>query len=239
MTMENGICPDEIGAVRVKCPRRVSGSRFFAVYSPPGDHFFSKNPCISLQSVVEYHYPKINLRTWAPKSPRFFMMKGDKRMAKGGNTVQTVTALAEPIAAQLGVSLWDVRFLKEGASWVLRIFIDKAGGVSIDDCVDFTHAINPVLDEADPIEQAYCLEVSSPGLERELTRDAHFESAVGQKVKLRTIRPVDGERDFSGVLEAYADGVLTVRFPDESGLTLAKKETAWVKLDDFGGFDQE
>ncbi len=160
-------------------------------------------------------------------------------MAKGGNTVQAVTALAEPIAQELGVSLWDVRFLKEGATWFLRIFIDKEGGVSIDDCVDFTHAINPVLDEADPIEQAYCLEVSSPGIERELTRDAHFEACRGEKVKLRTIRPVDGVRDFSGVLEDYADGMITLRFPDESGLTLAKKETAFIKLDDFEGFDGE
>ena len=142
-------------------------------------------------------------------------------MAKGGSTVQTVCALAQPVADELGVSLWDVRFLKEGATWVLRIFIDKEGGVSIDDCVDFTHAINPVLDAADPIEQAYCLEVSSPGIER---------------IKLRTIRPVDGARDFSGVLEDYADGALTLRFPDGGGLTLDKKETAWVKLDDFEGF---
>ncbi len=157
-------------------------------------------------------------------------------MAKGGSTVQTVCALAQPVADELGVSLWDVRFLKEGATWVLRIFIDKEGGVSIDDCVDFTHAINPVLDAADPIEQAYCLEVSSPGIERELTREAHFEACRGQKIKLRTIRPVDGARDFSGVLEDYADGALTLRFPDGGGLTLDKKETAWVKLDDFEGF---
>ncbi|MBQ7597155.1 MAG: ribosome maturation factor RimP [Clostridia bacterium] len=157
-------------------------------------------------------------------------------MAKGGSTVQTVCALAQPVANELGVSLWDVRFLKEGATWVLRIFIDKQGGVSIDDCVDFTHAINPVLDAADPIEQAYCLEVSSPGIERELTRAAHFEACRGQKIKLRTIRPVDGARDFSGVLEDYADGVLTLRFSDGGALTLDKKETAWVKLDDFEGF---
>ena len=160
-------------------------------------------------------------------------------MAKGGNTVQTVTALAEPIAAQLGVSLWDVRFLKEGATWFLRIFIDRDGGVSIDDCVEFTHAINPVLDEADPIEQAYCLEVSSPGIERELTRDAHFEKFRGAPVKLRTIRPLDGVRDFSGVLEDYTDGMVTLRFPDGSGLTVAKKETAFIKLDDFEGFGSE
>ena len=119
-------------------------------------------------------------------------------MAKGGNTVGAVRAIAEPIAQSLGLSIWDVRFLKEGATWYLRIFIDKPGGVSIDDCVDLTHAINGPLDEADPIEQAYCLEVSSPGVERELTRDEHFAAYLDAPVKVRTIRPVDGVRDFAG-----------------------------------------
>ena len=72
-------------------------------------------------------------------------------MAKGGNTVAVVRELAKPIAEELGLEIWDVRFLKEGSQWYLRIFIDKEGGVSIDDCVDFTHAINKPLDEADPI----------------------------------------------------------------------------------------
>ncbi len=156
-------------------------------------------------------------------------------MAKGGNTVQAVTALAQPIAEKLGVSIWDIRFVKEGAGWYLRIFIDKDGGVSIDDCVDFTHAINDPLDEADLIEQAYCLEVSSPGIERELKRDEHFAACIGQPVKLRTIRPIDGEREFSGVLSGYADGVITLT-ADDAETTFDKKEVAWVKLDDFEGF---
>ena len=158
-------------------------------------------------------------------------------MAKGGNTVGTVRTLAEPVAQSLGLSIWDIRFLKEGATWYLRIFIDKPGGVSIDDCVDMTHAINPVLDEADPIEQAYCLEVSSPGVERELTRDEHFTAYLGEKIKVRTIRPIDGARDFSGVLEAYDDGQITLRTPDGAGLSFQKKEVSWVKVDDFEGFD--
>lgn len=157
-------------------------------------------------------------------------------MAKGGNTVKLVSEIVEPIAEQLGLEIWDVRFLKEGATWYLRIFIDKEEGVSIDDCVDFTHAINAPLDEADPIEQAYCLEVSSPGIERELTRDEHYEKCLGEKIKVRTIRPVDGERDFSGTLEAYDDGNITLRREDGSGITFTKKEASWVKLDDFEGF---
>ena len=157
-------------------------------------------------------------------------------MAKGGNTVNIVRELIEPIAKDMGLELWDVRFLKEGTTWYLRIFIDKETGVSIDDCVDFTHAINAPLDEADPIEQAYCLEVSSPGIERELTRDEHFEKCLGEKIKVRTIRPIDGERDFFGVLESFEDGNITLRREDGSGITFTKKEASWIKLDDFEGF---
>lgn len=154
-------------------------------------------------------------------------------MAKGGNTVKTVWEIVEPIANELGLRIWDVRFLKEGSSWYLRIFIDKDGGVSIDDCVDLTHAINDPLDEADPIEQAYFLEVSSPGVERELVRDEHFSAYLGEKIKVKMIRPVDGQREFSGVLSDYTDGNITIALEDGKGFTFTKKEASWVKLDDF------
>ncbi len=154
-------------------------------------------------------------------------------MAKGKNTVAVVWELVEPYAEQLGLKIWDVRFLKEGADWYLRIFIDKDGGVSIDDCVDMTHAINKPLDESDPIEQAYFLEVSSPGVERDLVRDEHFTAYVGEKIKVKMIRPVDGKREFSGILEDYNDGNITIRMSDESGFTFTKKEASWIKADDF------
>ncbi len=154
-------------------------------------------------------------------------------MAKGGNTVAFVKSIVEPIANEMGLEIWDVRFLKEGSQWYLRIFIDKEGGVSIDDCVELTRAISDPLDEGDPIEQAYCLEVSSPGIERELVKPEHFEKFIGAKVMVKTIRPVDGKRDFKGILESYDDGNITVRTEDESGLTFTKKEASWVKLDDF------
>lgn len=154
-------------------------------------------------------------------------------MAKDSNTVSAVRTIAEPIAQKLGLQIWDIRFLKEGTGWFLRIFIDKEGGVGIDDCVEMSRALNDPLDEADLIEQAYCLEVSSPGVERELVRDEHFQKYIGEKVKLKTIRPVDGKREFFGTLESYDDGMITVRFEDESGLSVNKKEVAWVKLDDF------
>lgn len=154
-------------------------------------------------------------------------------MAKGGNTVKTVWEIVEPIANELGLKIWDVRFLKEGSSWYLRIFIDKDGGVSIDDCVDLTHAINDPLDEADPIEQAYYLEVSSPGVERDLVRDEHFLGNIGEKIKVKMIRPVDGQREFNGTLSDYTDGNITIALEDGNGFTFTKKEASWVKLDDF------
>lgn len=155
-------------------------------------------------------------------------------MAAGkGNTVSRVYEIVAPYAQELGLDIWDIRFVKEGTDWYLRIFIDKDGGVSIDDCVDLTHAITKPLDDADPISQSYLLEVSSPGVERELVTDAHFDKYVGSNVMLRLIRPVEKVRDFSGRLKAYNNGVITLELPDGEELTVNRKETSYVKLDDF------
>lgn len=152
---------------------------------------------------------------------------------KGSNTVNVVWKIAEPIANELGYELWDVRFEKEGADWFLRVFIDKEDGISINDCVDMTHALDEPLDEADPIDQSYCLEVCSPGLERSLKRDSHFEKSIGKAVQLKTIRPIDGIREFKGVLESYDNGSLELVLEDGTKFVINKKETAYVKLDDF------
>ena len=116
--------------------------------------------------------------------------------SKGGNTVSVVSAIAEPVAKQLGLDLWDVRFEKEGASWYLRIFIDKKEGISIDDCEKMSKAVDPLIEEADPIDQSYFLEVCSPGIERELRRPEHFEKMSGREVCVRLFRPLeDGTRE--------------------------------------------
>ena len=91
------------------------------------------------------------------------------------NSAEKVYELIKDTVAAEGVGLWDVRFLKEGASWYLRVFIDKPEGISIDDCTNVSHAIDPIIDEADPIDVSYYLEVCSPGIERELTRRRHYE----------------------------------------------------------------
>lgn len=155
---------------------------------------------------------------------------------KGGSVVNAVWEIAEPIAKSLGVELWDVRFEKEGADYYLRIFIDKDGGVGIDDCVEMSHAIDEPLDKADPIATGYCLEVSSPGAERALTRDEHFMKYLGAKVTVKFIRPVDGARQHKGVLEGYDKGNITFLSSEGKEIVFNKKEASFVKLDDFEDF---
>lgn len=158
-------------------------------------------------------------------------------MAEKKNTVSVVWNIAKPIADSLGLILWDVRFRKEGANWYLRIYIDKEGGVSIDDCVNMSHAIEAPLDEIDPIEQSYNLQVSSAGIERDLVRDEHFKQYVGEKIMLKLPRAVDGQKEFHGILESYEDGKLTISCGEDKTLTVTKQETSWVRADDFPGFN--
>jgi ribosome maturation factor RimP len=161
---------------------------------------------------------------------------------KGGNTVEVVRKLAEPIAAGLGLSVWDVRFVKEGADWFLRIFIDKPGGVGIDDCEAMSRAIDKPLDELDPISQSYCLEVSSPGINRELTRPEHFAAYLNAAVQVRLIRPrEDGTRVLTGTLQDYKDGAITLRTDGGETIAFAQKDVSSVRLaeDDYVGGIEE
>ena len=124
-------------------------------------------------------------------------------MAKqsGGNTAQRVEALVRPTVEGMGLRLWDVVFEKEGPDWYLRVLIDKDGTMDTDTCAEVSHALDPILDEADPIDQSYYLEVGSPGLGRKLTRPEHYEQLKGQKIRAKLIRPnADGVRELAGIL---------------------------------------
>ena len=162
--------------------------------------------------------------------------KGWRDMAeekkKRGSTTDVVRVLAAPLAAELGLTLWDVTFTKEGADWYLRIFIDKPGGVSIDDCVDMMHAVNPVLDSEDPIPQEYTLEVSSPGINRKLTRPEHFEAFLEAPVHVKLIRPLEnGVRELEGILiDVLENGDFEIITDEETTVTFTKKECAAVHL---------
>lgn len=124
------------------------------------------------------------------------------------NAAERVYSLIKETVEAQGVELWDVRFVKEGASWYLRVFIDKPDGITIDDCTNVSHAIDPVIDEADPIDKSYYLEVCSPGIERELSRQAHFEKVIGGKIKIKLYKAIDGVKEFTGILKSCEENIV-------------------------------
>ena len=153
------------------------------------------------------------------------------------STIEVAARLAQPLLEELGLVLWDLRFEKEGSLWYLRYFIDKEEGVTIDDCERFSRAIDKRLDAADPIDQSYTLEVSSPGIERELTKDWHYEACMGLELSVRLIRPVDGVRDFVGTLTGYQDGAVTLLLPEDVEMTFQRGEASHVRV--YNDYTQE
>ncbi len=140
-----------------------------------------------------------------------------------------VQALAEPVAASLGLEIWDVEFVKEAGTRFLRVYIDKVEGVSIQDCEDFSRAMDPVLDEADPIPDSYVFEVSSAGAERVLKRPRDFERFLGSDVAVKLYQPVDGSKQYIGELSAYDDGDVTI-LQNGKPRTFSKSSVAQVRL---------
>ena len=142
---------------------------------------------------------------------------------------ETVMALAKPVVEAEGCELWDVEYVKEAGAWYLRVYIDKAGGVSIDDCEAVSRALDPVLDEADPIPTSYIFEVSSAGVERELKRPRDFEKFLGSQVEVRHYQPVEGAKAHTGTLRGYADGAVTIEI-NGAEKTYQKAQVAQVRL---------
>ena len=129
--------------------------------------------------------------------------------------IDKVEPLIAPAVEAQGVELYDLEYLKEGGDWILRLYIDKDGGVDLNDCERVSHAAGAVLDEHDPIKTAYILEVSSPGVERKLKKDAHFERYIGEKVSISLFKPVNGQKKYTGILKGLIDG--NVVLEDEQG----------------------
>lgn len=118
--------------------------------------------------------------------------------------------LLTPIVERFGVEIYDVEYVKEGSNWYLRAFIDKEEGVNINDCENVSRALSDALDTEDYIEDAYILEVSSPGLGRALKKDRHLEKSLGMEVEVRTYKAIDGQKEFSGILKAYDQETVTI-----------------------------
>ena len=155
-------------------------------------------------------------------------------MSKREDIEERTEKLLEPILKETGYDLWDVGYVKEGQEMYLRVYIDKSGGITIDDCVDVSRKLSDRLDEDDFIEDAYTLEVSSPGLGRKLVKDREFERSIGRDVDIRFYRPVDGTKETSGKLLAYDKESVTIE--ETSGKappapkSYAKSDIATVRL---------
>ena len=142
---------------------------------------------------------------------------------------QIVLELAEPVVQALGCSLWDVEYVREGSDYILRVIIDKEGGVDVSDCEAVSRALDPILDEKDPIPDSYQFEVSSAGLERALKRPEDFARFMGSPVTVKLYRPVNGMKEIPAVLRGYEDGRVTVQSGKET-VTFEKSQVALVRL---------
>ena len=143
--------------------------------------------------------------------------------------VQQVWELAQPVVEGFGLRLWDVEYVREGADWFLRLYIDKDGPVDISDCEKVSRAMDPILDEADPIPDSYVFEVCSAGCELTLKRPGDFAQFLGSKVLLKIYRPREGRKEFVGVLTGWEDGNTTLDV-DGTEMEFTKAETALVRL---------
>ena len=141
-----------------------------------------------------------------------------------------VLALAGPVAAECGCEVWDVEYVREAGQWFLRVYIDKPGGVSIDDCEAVSRALDPILDEEDPIPTSYVFEVSSAGAERVLKRPGDFERFTGEMVEVRHYQPVGGAKSHAGTLVSRTDdGTVTIAVNGEN-ISFPSAQVAQVRL---------
>lgn len=150
-------------------------------------------------------------------------------MSKSKTYESRTEDLLTPIVEKFGVSIYDVEYVKEGSDWYLRAYIDKDGGVDINDCENVSRALSDALDKEDFIAEAYILEVSSPGLGRTLKKDKHFEKSLGEEVEVKTYKPIDNCKEFAGILKAYDDKTVTIE-TDNTEICFAKSDIALVRL---------
>ena len=142
---------------------------------------------------------------------------------------EIVAGFARPVVEQHGCSLWDVEYVREGSDYFLRLYIDKEGGVDITDCETISRAVDPILDEKDPIPESYHFEVCSAGLERSLKRPGDFERFMGSPIMVKLYRPRNGLKEIPGILRGYEDGKVTAECGKEM-ITFEKSEVALVRL---------
>ncbi len=159
-----------------------------------------------------------------------FNMKEGYKMAKRDNYEKRTERLLEPILIENNFELYDVEYVKEGSNWYLRTFIDKEGGIDVEDCVLVSRELSDLLDKEDFIPDAYILEVSSPGLGRQLKKDKHFDRSIGEEVEIKLYRPIDKQKEWIGILISYNSDVLTLQIEEETQMDILRKDIAMVRL---------
>ena len=143
---------------------------------------------------------------------------------------QHTEELLEPIVTEHGFELVDVEYVKEAGTWYLRAYIDKPGGITVDDCEVVSRQFSDILDEKDYIEDAYIFEVSSPGLGRPLKKEKDFKRSMGEEVEIRTYRAIDRQKEFTGILKAYDNDTVTIAYEDDTEQVFNKSDIALIRL---------
>ena len=143
---------------------------------------------------------------------------------------QKTEELLEPIVTALGFELVDVEYVKEGGTWYLRAYIDKPGGITVDDCEAVSRKFSDILDEKDYIPDSYVFEVSSPGLGRPLKKEKDFRRSLGEEVEIRTYRAIDRQKEFTGILKAYDENTVTIAYEDDTEQTFERADIALIRL---------
>lgn len=152
------------------------------------------------------------------------------RLSRREEYEQKTEELLLPILEKYGFELWDVEYVKEGSNWYLRAYIDKPGGIMVDDCEVVSRELSDLLDEKDFVEGAYILEVSSPGLGRPLKKERDFERSIGEEVEIRTYRAIDRQKEFTGILKVYDKDTITIEYEDGTEGQFSRSDVALVRL---------
>lgn len=151
-------------------------------------------------------------------------------MTKREEYEQKTEELILPILQEYDFELVDVEYVKEAGIWYLRAYIDKPGGITVDDCEAVSRRFSDILDEKDYIEDSYIFEVSSPGLGRPLKKEKDFQRSLGEDVEIRTYRPIDGQKEFEGALKAFDKNTVTIAYEDDAEQIFQRSEIALIRL---------
>ena len=158
------------------------------------------------------------------------MARRNYRLSKKEVYEQKTEEILLPIVEEYGFELVDVEYVKEGGTWYLRTYIDKEGGISIDDCEKVSRRLSDILDEKDYIDDTYIMEVSSPGLGRPLKKEKDFKRSLGKEVDIRTYRMIDKQKEFTGILKDYDKDTVTIELENETLKTFEKGDIALIRL---------